>query len=241
MSSKTDLLNKIAAQRKTHNTRKGKPYITFYDKVFNAENLLNQIEAHIKSSDLLQESRVQFIIALITAFEVYFKDMLIESFDKCKSSIIMANCKLIKLDQKFTFSEIVDFYANNIKVQEILRAMVTFQSLDTIFDYFGKLSQLDISTQIMNYKVPIKDHSFSLKEDTIRNLTELISLRHTVTHEIDIKLNIDKNKCDDFFYHLILFIFVFDKYYYNEFLDKNAKEMPNSTLRTLGNLFGQNS
>jgi hypothetical protein len=216
-----ELVQKIKSQTKLNKSRKKNPIVTFLGKVLTAEELLKEIENKIIKKELINEARTQYVIALVTAFEVYFKDLLIYIFDNCKREIVYDNCNKIKFDEKYSFIQLLEFYKNKIEIQEIIRVSKNFQNIDIVFDVFGNLTGMNLSKEIENYTADFHRLKVTVTKELKNELIQLLKKRHELTHEIDGELNIKKDETDDYFKSMIIFIVVIDKLINKEFISKN--------------------
>jgi len=224
--SVNSIVNSILAQKETSKTRKEEAYLNFFEKFKKSHDLIIKIESIVDDTNLVQEAYKQFIVSLVTAMEIYFKDLLKELFKKCKSDIMYERCKLIKLGNKFSFIEIVQFYQNNIDIEDIICEYFNFQNLECIDEVFSCICNFKIFQEIKGKEFILpnrKNMKIFLENDFYKNIAETLEMRHKIIHDIDNLMIIKKTKVSMSIAYVLNFILAFDITIKEKFILENKK------------------
>ena len=119
-------LEKILLQRAIRNTRGFSPLDNLFIQLENIIELNFEIEKNIESSKILQLSRKQMIVSLVTALEVFLKDSILLAYD----SGSFYQCTLVQeLKKKFFLKDIEAIIMHKITTGEILASFFYISSL----------------------------------------------------------------------------------------------------------------
>jgi len=123
---------------KARKTRSRVPLFFFIEKIEIADKLLEKIHKKISSKRLLQEARKQYIISIVTASEVYFKDKLVWLIDKKK-----IDCsKFFDKEKLYTHSDIKTIIDKKITIGDLIASTFNFQNINGIEKAFSKFKKL---------------------------------------------------------------------------------------------------
>ena len=211
----------IQLSLKARKHRKGRskvPIHSFLDKFFICEDLVKSINRKIPNKKLKQESRKQYVIGLVTAFEVYFKDTLFSLIKKGKIDI----SKLIEKKEKiFNFLDVKYIIEKDISIQGLIVYSYNLQRLDIIDDVFSKVFGFNFLDELEKYKWYYKEkdkrHYISVGKNFRKNLTKLLDLRHSFVHETNFKYNL-KMKELEYLSGELLIIVTLIKFLIDDFL-----------------------
>lgn len=215
---------KITLQRSLRNTRSLSPINNFFGQLELIENLYFEIEKNIESHKLIQQARRQLVISLVSALEVYFKDLLMQSYD----SGVFENSYLVKvMNRRFLLSDIKNIIDNKFTVGEILASIFTFNNLKSVNKVFSGLIGMNFFKELNDFefelKSPVSDDGGTahftekttlLTEDRriYSTLKELYSLRPFITHDQPEKSSISEFQVHYFLSAVGLFTVVVDDY-----------------------------
>lgn len=215
-------LEKILLQRALRNTRGFSPIDNFYKQLELIESLYFEIEKNIESSKLIQQSRKQLVISLVSALEVYLKDTLMIAYNSGSFN----DCYLVRsLQKRFLLKDIQDIIQNKITIGEILASVFTFSNLKSINKIFSGLIGNSFFKELNQYKFELKSSDDEEKKESeglttilnedrrvYFNLKELYSLRPFITHDQPEKSSISEFQIQYFLSSTSLFTFVIDSY-----------------------------
>lgn len=196
----------ILDRRDNRSGRGNDPLSNFWEKIYRGVLLVDFAEKS-KSKRIKSESRRQFIIILVTAFEVYVSDLIAELIEKKRINIE----KLAVLPKdNYSLLEVANIIKNKITISEVVCSVINFQNLKVLNNLLTDIFKLKVD--FLNY---LKIHNFaylnesnkravinfkpSFKEDVERIFDD----RHNFIHDISFK-NTPTYKYLDFARRLII-------------------------------------
>jgi hypothetical protein len=221
-----ELYQRIKLTRNNKDNRKNNQYLSYSEKSNRSERLLKNVRKSIKDKVCLKEALVQFIIADVTAFEVYFRDLFHAIYDYCEDEReFLAKCEKL-VDKKFDFQDLVIISHDNIKLCDIVVEHQNFQNLNSINKVFSSLIKEHFFDSLYNreFEVRLSENdeyplaTFKLDPDWYEKLDEYLKLRHNLTHDFNPKLRIKPEKIDNLHENLTLVIGAVDTIFYEEIL-----------------------
>lgn len=164
----------------------------FFDRYVLAFELWRHAEENVKERGLKQLARKNFVINLVTTFEVLLKDVVICHQGKWNNSGFAVLLK----DQRIDLSEAFELFSGNRKItrEDLINHFYSFQNLATIDKIFSNLSgQKDFLGSLGDYRIGSvweerqgKSSGLSLNKQTPEwyfKLSTLFSQRHQIIHE----------------------------------------------------------
>ena len=139
------------------------------------------------------EARRQSVISLITAFEVYLGDIVVELMDKYGINLHEdENLKKLFNRSKFSIFELHQILKDKITIGELVCWEINFQNMTLAFSFLSSLFGTDFSKLISNNKFAYKntkgmDVTISLKSTFPARLDKLLKLRHLYIHDVDFR------------------------------------------------------
>lgn len=210
---------------------KGAYYLDSLDKYNLANNLLKNINKKINSRNLIQESRKQFIISLVTFFEFYFRELLITLIDSEKVDVTrLSNL----VDEKFKFEEILFMNQKKITYGELVASQFSFQSINVIDKIFSNVLNLKFIEELKEYKWVFgkgKEDYIDLSKDSLKNLDKLLNLRHDFTHDINFDYFIHLRDLDDLSVDFLIFLTLVDSFIEERLPKKRKKKIKRRKIR----------
>lgn len=214
--------DKILLQRALRNTRSHSAINNFLKQLELIEDLYVEIEKNIDSPLLIQQARKQLVISLVSALEVYFKDILKVSYD---SGAFKGSILLKKIPKRFYFNDIEKILDHKISLGELLASVFTFQNLQSINKVFSELIGKNLFQEINQFQFELESPTHSdpsvygqkttiLNEDkkVYHRIQELYSLRPFITHDQLEKSAISEFQVQNFLSASCLFAVVIDTY-----------------------------
>jgi len=193
-------INDIPNKRKLKAERDKDSLHVFYEKVRRAVAAVNYSEKS-KSRHVKSESRRQFIIALVTALEVYISDTTNYLIDKSRK----LNKELDLLStEKYTLKDVYDIKKNRISIGELVISSRSnnFQNLYIIDNILSKIfKNSEYTNKDNNFKFFefLKNHIFFYKNkkdtkmttiaprDIFNKIDKILQERHIFVHDIAFK------------------------------------------------------
>lgn len=209
----------ILAARKARKKRSNIPIEFFMDKYLNADDLLITIDKKIKRKDLKYEARKQYIISLVTAFEVYFKEAFILLIDEKRLDI--SKIKTL-FNRKYDFEEVLLINKKRISAGELAASQFNFQELESIQKAFSSLLGRDFISELKRYRWIYGDRKnefIQLDKDFYIKLERILNLRHNFTHDINFKDFISKKEIKDISSNLFTFVSLVNFFLSDYFLE----------------------
>lgn len=194
-------LHSIDQTRKDEESNKRTPLGNFYQKTRCAKLLLNHAEEKTGKNSLKikSEARKQYVIALITALETYFNQLIYDLVDK-HEFYSEGFLKSFSLGEKYTLFEVYKI-KKEYSLGQIINNYSNFQNLkditDTFSDLFKDLLELDRGKKEKDdlwdglYKFQFqyeggKSSVYTIKtrKDIKRYLKKILKQRHLFTHKV---------------------------------------------------------
>jgi len=224
----SEMVIKIKEQEKSRQTRSARPFVNFMKKVDTANKLYKEIRTKINEIELVKEAKNQFIIVLITAFEVYFRDLFKVVFKLCNNEKVYEGCLRINIDQKFTLKDLIHIYKDDLKIEDIILQCVNFQNMYSVDEVFSALVNKKVIAELSVGEFVTggpKKLNISLPRDWFKEINELLDLRHKTVHDINFLIEIDDKRIEKFLNYLYIFITIFDIYIHRGFIEPNLREV----------------
>ncbi len=177
----------ILDKRKIKKGRKPDPIQNFYEKRDRAFDLLLAARKS-KNRKIIAEANDHFIIALVTAFEVYMADLLSELIAKNKLEPSEVNIQI----RDFRFKDVASMVKNRITLGELYCNVINF-------DNFKDLSQLLNGLFGVTFFDYIKGNKFKYRttrrsyvtiefyRDFEARLKNIFEARHKIVHDISFR------------------------------------------------------
>ena len=136
------------------------------------------------------------VISMVTAIEVYFKDVLDGIFRICDPTFFEPLLKKLH-SRKYDISDLVDFYRHKIHPLELIAANQSFQSAEAIDAVFSNFVGRSLWSELRELRFRFTDdeskveHSFDAQ--LLTDLKNLFALRHELVHDPAMHAPIDSN------------------------------------------------
>lgn len=135
-----------------------------------------------KHSNLLKRA---VIISMVSAIEVYYKDILDGIFRICSPSFFEPHLKSLH-PTKYDIAELITFHRKRVHPLELIAANQSFQSVETIDSVFSKFLGKSLWSSVWEMQVRVKDEpetEVSYQPSLLTELQRLFALRHELVHD----------------------------------------------------------
>lgn len=167
------------------------PYENFYKKIRRTHATLRYTEL-ARSSGIKSESRKQFVIAQVTAFEVYLTDLVVELVDSLNTPTEELLQQLSQI--KYSLYEVDKIIKNKITIGELICQSSNFQNLDEIGRILTKLFKKQLADEHFFEFIKTRKFHYTNKEGVViviflrKNfypiLKRILKFRHQFVHDI---------------------------------------------------------
>lgn len=164
-------------------TRNGGPFRVFFASMSQCLDAGKSLLADpaIKHARLLERS---VVITMVSAIEVYYKDVLDGIFRICSPDFFEPHLKRIHAT-KYDISDLLEIYRNRVHPLELITANQSFQSAETIEAVFSKFLGNGLWSAVIGLQVRLKDNpetECTFKPELLADLKSLFALRHELVH-----------------------------------------------------------
>lgn len=219
------LIEKAIQQRDSHKQRMEFPFDNLIEKIDRTNQLLDKLYSATKNQKVLSEARKLCLVNYVTAFEVFFRDLLLMLI---KEKVIDSNKLIGTCDNKFTLTEVERIKKKKIGSIEIIIATYNFQNLYEIDRVFSTLLNIKFFEELKKYKFIFGDDPddyIQLESDFYPTLQDILELRHNFIHDINFHFPFYKRELLDIHYLIISFLtmvelFIGDRFFIEPKLNK---------------------
>ena len=179
-------IKQVLQSRANRRTRSARPFTNFYEQAVQCTEAGKMILAgsvEHKISALIERS---IVITLVTAIEVYYRDLLDFVFRYSSPKFFEPHLKVIFQD-KFDIVDLLEVYRHQVHPLELVSASQSFQNADRIDKVFSKFLQKGgLWKQVIQLRIRSKsdegDGEGFTKEDVL-GLRRTFALRHELVHD----------------------------------------------------------
>ena len=177
-------IDKIIKNKEARNSRNNRPISTFMELYQATEKAFEEVVnlgASIETQETLIKSHV---INIVTAIEVYYRDMLDSVFKICKPNTFEKKLKKLH-DRTYKIDDLLEIYVNKIHPLELIANNHSFQNTNTIDKVFTIIIDKPFLKQVRQIKWRLKDKPETEAEATqedILALQDLFEYRHLLIH-----------------------------------------------------------
>lgn len=169
----------------------------FYDILMEPKRLLEFVEDKTQRKELIQEARKNYIVALATAFEVFWREFIREAVDSTE----IKKAKFSK--QKFSFDDLAMILGHKLTLGELVASVNNYQGIEALqevsqevfsFDFIGRFSKDEIEAfekGELLWKITGEE---ILKDKP--HIDQGFEMRHQIVHDAGSGLNILKKQID---------------------------------------------
>ncbi|TKG17757.1 hypothetical protein [Vibrio lentus] len=218
-------INKIKKDREARDSRDVRPFATFISISQATSSAMEELVALDLSAETKNTLKNNQIINMVTAVEVYFRDMLDAIFKMCERDSY--HSKLRKLhDKNYKIDEVIAIYENKIHPLELISTSHSFQNTDNINRVFSTLLGERFIAQLLKLKWKMSHESdeeaCQLYKGDVDNLQELFQIRNFLIHNPHKTNTVSEEKLDNLFNSMYGFILASD-FAFTNFINKHSK------------------
>lgn len=218
-------IKKISENKDAKKSRSLRPVRAFHDLYTSSNLALEEVYTFNVSQSTKETLLKNHIINLVTAIEIYYKDMLDAIFRLCKPSSYESKLKKIH-DKNYRINDIVNLYNNRIHPLELIVSSQSFQSIETIDKVFSTLLEKSFLTEIqqIKWKFNLEDKKeFSISNHEIKIVKELFKERHQLIHNPRMQYSFTKEEIEVKDVAIFGLIMASDLIFI-QFINKNTKD-----------------
>jgi hypothetical protein len=177
-------IDKIVENRKARDSRDSRPFATFMEMYLATEKAQREVAelgASIETQETILKSHV---INIVTAVEVYYRDMLDAIFKMCSPSSFEHKLKKLH-DKSYKIDDLIAMYKKSVHPLELIASNHSFQNTNNIDRVFTIITEKPFLKQVRQMKWRLKDKPESESEVTHEDLLalqDLFEYRHTLIH-----------------------------------------------------------
>ena len=189
-------IERLLQSRALRSTRGGRPFKTFFG-MYSEVVEVQKADTSKLTPKLRWVLEKQSVITMITASEVYFRDMLDGIFRVCKPETFRPVLKEI-YKSKHDIDDLLDFHVRRVHPLELVADSFNFQNPSIIASVFDKPIRKPLWKSVIGMSFRVKDQpesEFSLDADHLAAFERSLRLRHELIHNPDSsrrKLNKDE-------------------------------------------------
>ncbi len=192
-------IERLLQSRALRLTRGGRPFKTFFG-MYSEVLEVQKADTSKLTPKLRWVLEKQSVVTMITASEVYFRDMLDGIFRVCKPEAFRPVLKDI-YRSKHDIDELLDFYLRRVHPLELIADSFNFQNPSIIASVFDKLIGKPLWKSVIGMSFRVKDRpesEFSLDADHLAAFERSLRLRHELIHNPDSsRRKLDKDEWSD--------------------------------------------
>jgi len=182
--------------KKSRDLRPLRAFVDLYEANNSAMEEIHKLTVSNSTKEALLKSN---IINLVTAIEVYYRDMLDAIFRLCKVSSYESSLRKIH-DKNYKIDSILNLYNKKIHPLELIVDAQNFQNLETIDKVFSIILKKSFLKSILQieWKFDLEDkNSSSISDQEIKIVKKVFEERHQLIHNPNMKYSITKDEIED--------------------------------------------
>lgn len=229
------MLEKFLEREKTFYEKRSNvdPISIFHKKVAESVKLVTFVERKSKISSVKLNARKNYVINLVTAAEVYFKDLvkILPEFQEVKRDL--SGLRRL-LDEKITIWDAFQLFKNkkvgkSIKIGNIISVSFSFQNLEQIDFVFSQILLIKFLDKVEEHKRrlnEIEQDFFKVKTLCLksnlpqwrRTIADLFNARHDIVHEVCFVDKLSYKQISRFWCNIVCFIYAVDYFIRDTYL-----------------------
>ena len=232
------IFKKILRERDFSSQRSEEALNNFIRKVTESVQLVVFVENKSKKNIVKLNGRKNYVINLVTAAEIYFRDLIKMLPD---ARLVRKNSSGLSklLDDQITIWDAYQLLRtrrskSSIKVGEILAIMHLFESLAIIDSTFSTLLGCSFLREVENHRRKLNKTDAAYFEVNVLHLAEnlpewrsqvgkLFDKRHEFVHQVNFNDQLSYDDIRKFWWHLVCFIYAVDCFVEDKYLKPSAR------------------
>lgn len=175
---------KIKSNKKSRLSRAKRPIKAFVELYDATDSALKEVVGLGASEATIETLVKSHIINVVTAVEVYFRDMLDTVFRMCKPESFESKIKKLH-DKSYKIDDLLAIYVNQIHPLELVANSLSFQNIENIEKTFSTLIDKPFFKQAKQLQWRLKDNpevECKIEHSDIENLEGIFQERHLLIH-----------------------------------------------------------
>jgi hypothetical protein len=177
-------IDKVKSNNLARESRDRRPINAFMELYSATESALKEVAA-LGASETTKETLVKsHLINVVTAVEVYFRDMLDSVFRLCNPEAFESKLKKLH-DKNYKIDDLLAIYVNQIHPLELVANNLSFQNISNIEKTFSTLTGKPFFKKAKQMKWRLKDKpelECEINHTDIETLQEIFEERHLLIH-----------------------------------------------------------
>lgn len=177
-------IEKIKSNKESRESRENRPIRAFVE-LYNATDSALKEVVQLGASEATIETLVKsHIINVVTAVEVYFRDMLDSVFRMCQRESFESKLKKLH-DKSYKIDDLLVIYVNQINPLELVANSLSFQNIENIEKTFSTLIDKPFFKQTKQITWRLKDNpevECNIDHSDIERLESIFKERHLLIH-----------------------------------------------------------
>jgi hypothetical protein len=190
-------IERVIQTRANRQSRTGRPFAvfnhTFAQCLDGGRFVISEPES--KHSNLLKRA---VVISMVSAIEVYYKDVLDLIFRVCSPSFFEPHIKRIH-GTKYDIEDLIEFHRRRIHPLELIAANQSFQNADTIDSVFSRFLGKSIWSAVFGMQVRVKNDpktEVTYEASLLADLKRLFAMRHEFVHDPAMNIEFSQDTID---------------------------------------------
>ncbi len=177
-------IEKIKSNKRSRKSREGRPIRAFVELYEATDSALKEVVG-LGASEATTETLVKsHIINVVTAVEVYFRDMLDSIFRMCKPESFEGKIKKLH-DKSYKIDDLLAIYANKVHPLELVADALSFQNIGSIEKTFSTMIDKPFFKEIKQLEWRLKEKpevKCKIDHSDIQDLEGVFQERHLLIH-----------------------------------------------------------
>ncbi|WP_269621128.1 hypothetical protein [Zhongshania sp. BJYM1] len=177
-------IEKVKSNNLARESRDRRPISAFMELYSATDSALKEV-AELGASEATKETLVKsHLINVVTAVEVYYRDMLDSVFRLCKPELFEGKLKNLH-DKSYKIDDLLAIYVNRIHPLELVASNLSFQNIGNIEKVFSTLIGKPFFKQAKQLKWRLKEKpetECEINHSDIDTLQEVFEERHLLIH-----------------------------------------------------------
>lgn len=175
---------KITSNKKSRTSRARRPIKAFLELYDATDSALKEVVGLGASEATIETLIKSHVINVVTAVEVYFRDMLDTIFRLCRRESFESKIKKLH-DKSYKIDDLLVIYVNRIHPLELVADGLSFQNIESIEKTFSTLLDKPFFKQTKQFTWRLKDEpetESTIQHSDIENLEGIFQERHLLIH-----------------------------------------------------------
>jgi hypothetical protein len=177
-------IKKVNSNNLARKSRDRHPISAFLELYRATDSALKEV-AELGASEATKETLVKsHLINVVTAVEVYYRDMLDSVFRLCRPESFEGKLKKLH-DKSYKIDDLLAIYVNRIHPLELVANSLSFQNISSIENVFSTLIGKPFFKQVQQVRARVKENpeiEYQIDYSNIETMQEIFEERHLLIH-----------------------------------------------------------